>query len=114
MQVEFRSHFSGKNCVLWARKYGKFGKLVRLLVLLKRKIISLFISISCLINFNFILIQLVTWYCEDERDITCTICYHSSLSCIVWPSTLTEHQMDCVVLELPVYCPAWAVYLVHV
>jgi predicted acetyltransferase len=24
MQVEFRSHFSGKKCVLWARKYGKW------------------------------------------------------------------------------------------
>jgi len=26
MQVEYRSHFSGKKCVLWARKYGKKTK----------------------------------------------------------------------------------------
>jgi len=24
MQVEFRSHFSGKKCVLWAGEYGIF------------------------------------------------------------------------------------------
>ena len=24
-QVEFRSHFSGKKCVLWSEKYGKYN-----------------------------------------------------------------------------------------
>jgi len=66
--------------------------------------ISFFIGVSCLINFNFILMPPVTWHCEDERDITYTICYHSSLSCIVWPSTLTEHPLNWVVLAHVLPC----------
>ena len=77
-QVEFRSHFSGKKCVLWARKYGTSGCVY----------VYMYISfhIACIL-FTYIPVRCKLFHITRKPIAMfvgpcCTVCHYLCVNCL--------------------------------